>query len=62
MVIQEIFGVKGEKVRSAHPSGIEIHVYPAGHGFNCDERRDYDPQASALAEKRTLEFFSSVGL
>ncbi len=34
----------------------EIHVYPAGHGFNCTERSDFDPASAALALERTLAF------
>lgn len=34
-----------------------IHVYPAGHGFNCDRRADYAPESAALAWQRTLAFF-----
>ena len=30
----------------------------AGHGFNCDQRDSYDPQAAALARTRTLEFLA----
>lgn len=41
--------------RRALPAA-EIHVYPAGHGFNCDHRADYDPDCAALAEQRTLAF------
>src|SRR5437870_1233989 len=25
------------KIRAAHPT-LPMHLYPAGHGFNCDER------------------------
>ena len=35
----------------------EVHVYPAGHGFNCDRRKDYDAQSARLAFERTLDFF-----
>ncbi len=45
-----------ERHRSALPDA-QIHVYDAGHGFNCDQRADYDPAASALALERTLTFF-----
>lgn len=38
-----------------HPEAI-IHTYPAGHGFNCDERRDYAPDSAALAFARTIAF------
>lgn len=35
-----------------------IHRYPtAGHGFNCDLRPDFDPEASRQAWDRTLHFF-----
>jgi carboxymethylenebutenolidase len=46
-----------ERIRAAHPQGI-FHLYPAGHGFNCDERPSYDPTSAALARQRTLEFVS----
>ncbi len=47
-----------EKIRAAYPD-IPVHVYPgAGHGFNCDCRADYNPEAAALALERTLEFFA----
>jgi carboxymethylenebutenolidase len=46
-----------ERIRAAHPEGV-FHVYPAGHGFNCTERADYEPQSAALARERTLEFFA----
>jgi carboxymethylenebutenolidase len=46
-----------EAIRAAHASGI-VHTYPAGHGFNCDERPDYDAPSAALALERTLAFFA----
>lgn len=45
------------KIRAAHPEGI-FHIYPADHGFNCDQRESYDADSAALARKRTLEFFA----
>jgi len=36
---------------------MPIHVYPAGHGFNCDQRGSYDRPSAELALTRTLEFF-----
>lgn len=45
-----------EKIRAADPQGI-FHLYPAGHGFDCTERSDYDPASSKLAFERTLAFF-----
>jgi carboxymethylenebutenolidase len=45
-----------EKVREAHKSGVEIHIYPAGHGFNCDERGSFDAESAKIARERTLTF------
>jgi carboxymethylenebutenolidase len=39
-----------------HPDMAEVHVYPAGHGFNCDQRADHEPASAALALERTLGF------
>jgi carboxymethylenebutenolidase len=46
-----------EKVRAAHPD-MSIFVYPAGHGFSCDERGSYDKASHELALERTLEFMA----
>lgn len=45
-----------EKIRSAHPD-LPLSLYDAGHGFNCDQRKDFEPQSASLARQRTLEFF-----
>jgi len=45
-----------EKIQRAHPE-LPVFLYDAGHGFNCDQRKDYAPQAASLARQRTLEFF-----
>ena len=38
-------------------TSAEIHVWPgAGHGFNCDQRPDYVPEAAQQAMTRTLGF------
>ena len=47
-------GVK--KLAAAHPS-VTVHLYPAPHGFNCDQRGSYDAASAKLARSRTLEFF-----
>lgn len=48
-----------EAVRTAHPE-VEIYVYDgAGHGFSCDARASYNPQAAALARERTLAFLKT---
>jgi carboxymethylenebutenolidase len=44
-----------EKIRAADPDG-EFHLYPADHGFNCDERASYDAASAKLARERTLAF------
>ncbi len=45
-----------EKVHAAHPE-VEIYWYDdAGHGFNCDARASYNPEASKLARERSLSF------
>jgi carboxymethylenebutenolidase len=44
-----------ETVRKAHPD-MSIFVYPAAHGFNCDERGSYDRASAELALERTLRF------
>jgi carboxymethylenebutenolidase len=50
-----IAGVR--EVAAAHPE-VEVHVYPADHGFNCDQRESYDAPSAALAWTRTLAFLS----
>jgi carboxymethylenebutenolidase len=45
-----------EQVRAANPEAV-VHVYEGvGHGFNCDQRDDYDPEAACLAFGRTTDF------
>ena len=39
-----------------HQEHAEIHVYPAGHGFNCDQRCDFERHSATLALERTLAF------
>ena len=45
-----------EKVKAAQPD-IQVYVYNADHGFNCDHRASFEPASSALAKERTLAFF-----
>ena len=45
-----------DKIRAAHGDS-DIFVYPAGHGFNCDHRGDFNDECAKLARSRTLEFF-----
>ena len=43
------------KIQRAYPD-IPIHIYAAGHGFNCELRADYQAEAAALAWRRSLDF------
>lgn len=42
-------------VLAEHPTVI-AYFYPAGHGFNCDQRGSFDKDSSAKATERTLAF------
>jgi carboxymethylenebutenolidase len=47
-----------EAIKAAQPNA-EVYVYPgAGHGFGCDDRDSWNPEAFELAQKRTLDFFA----
>ena len=43
--------------KTAHPE-VEVQIYPANHGFNCDHRGAYDATAATLARERTQAFFA----
>ena len=45
------------KIRAAHPT-LPMHLYPAGHGFSCDERGSYHEPSATLARTRTMEFLA----
>jgi carboxymethylenebutenolidase len=45
-----------EEFKKVHPT-LPVYIYPADHGFNCDQRGSYDAAAAKLAQDRTLEFF-----
>ena len=47
-----------EQIRAAQP-GAAVHIYDAGHGFNCDRRGSYDEAAAKLARQRTTDFFGT---
>jgi carboxymethylenebutenolidase len=42
-----------EKLAVAHPE-VQVFLYPAEHGFNCDQRGSYDVASAQLARQRTL--------
>lgn len=58
----------GERDASIPPEAIaahrerqpaaQVHVYPAEHGFNCDQRADFEPASAALAWQRTTDFLA----
>jgi len=44
-----------EKVKALHPN-LPVFIYPAGHGFSCDERGSYHEPSAKQARERTVEF------
>ncbi|MDB5869530.1 MAG: Carboxymethylenebutenolidase [Polaromonas sp.] len=46
-----------EAFKKAHPE-VEVHVYSANHGFNCDQRGSYNEAAATLARERSLAFLA----
>jgi carboxymethylenebutenolidase len=46
---------KAKEVAAAHKQQ-QHYFYPAGHGFNCDQRGSFNPESSKLARTRALEF------
>lgn len=46
-----------EAFKVAQPN-VEVQIYAADHGFNCDHRGSYDAPAAKLALERTLAFFA----
>ena len=64
--VQAHFGAKDhwialdtvEAFRQAHPQ-VEVHVYDADHGFNCNHRASYDAAAADQARARALAFFAA---
>jgi len=43
----------------AHPT-LPVYIYPADHGFNCEQRGSYDEASAKLARERTLEFLAKT--
>jgi carboxymethylenebutenolidase len=48
-----------QKIAAAWPQ-LELHRYPAGHGFNCDERPSYHAASASLAARRTRDFLKET--
>lgn len=49
---------KVQEVTEKHEA-LETYVYPAGHGFQSDRRRDYDEASDKLAWSRTMDLFDA---
>jgi len=45
-----------DRIKAQHP-GLPMHIYPAGHGFSCDERGSFHEPSARQARQRTIEFF-----
>jgi carboxymethylenebutenolidase len=43
------------ELAAAHPE-VQVFIYAADHGFNCDQRAAYNPAAAKLARERSLDF------
>ena len=46
-----------QALQQAHPE-VQVFLYPAHHGFNCDQRPAYDAAAAQQALERTLAFLA----
>jgi carboxymethylenebutenolidase len=44
----------------AKRADCDVFVYPAGHGFYCDERGSFDAPSAKLARERTLALFDKA--
>lgn len=47
-----------ESIKARQPQA-EVYVYPAGHGFHCDERGSFHDASAKLGWERTLSFLSA---
>ena len=48
-----------DEFRERQPD-LPVYLYPAGHGFNCDQRSAYHETSAKQAWERTLALFNSV--
>ena len=46
-----------EVISVTHPE-VEVYIYDAGHGFNCDHRPEFDQASAETSLKRTLALFA----
>jgi carboxymethylenebutenolidase len=54
----ELIPLEYVKQFRANRPDVSVFDYPAGHGFNCDERPNYNADAAQLALERTLGWLS----
>ena len=54
--------IEGTRLIGQRYPQVRVYEYEAGHGFNCDQRADYDAAAAALARRRTLDFLAGSGV
>jgi carboxymethylenebutenolidase len=54
--LDQAIPIESVRVFAQQQSEVEVHVYPAQHGFNCDHRGAYHAESAALARQRTLSF------
>jgi carboxymethylenebutenolidase len=53
---KHIPGSDVQSIQQAHPEVSAFMYEGAGHGFNCDQRPDYNAKAANQARERTLAF------
>ena len=49
----------GQRLMSLWPEATFYRYENSGHGFNCDDRPGFDPEAASVAFGRTIEFLRS---
>ncbi|NQV85247.1 MAG: dienelactone hydrolase family protein [Rhodospirillales bacterium] len=48
-----------DAISKAHPD-LDVHLYDAGHGFNCDRRGSYHEESMKAARLRTMALFAGA--
>lgn len=46
-----------DKIKRAMDN-MPVFIYPAGHGFNCEQRGSYEPNSAGIARERTMELMT----
>jgi carboxymethylenebutenolidase len=50
--------IEGVHELIAKQPDLPVHIYPAGHGFNCDQRGSYHKESADKALERTTAFLT----